>query len=255
MIDDIRERMRQYSEWIRDITTLQDMGNGWVQITTPHLDRHNDCLQVYVKKQNGGYIMTDDGYIITDLLHSGCKLDSPKRQELLKTTLAGFGVKKEGDALEVYATSENFAIKKHNFIQAMLAVNDMFFLAKPYVASLFYEEVVSWLDIVEIRYTPNVKFTGKSGFDNLFNFVIPKSRSAPERVLQVINKPTRNAVQDFVFRWLDTREVRSSNSKAYGVLNDQESPVSSHIIEAFKQYDTEPVLWSKREDVVSELAA
>jgi len=26
----------------------------------------------------------------------------------------------------------------------------------------------------EIRYTPSVKFTGKSGYDNLFDFVIPE---------------------------------------------------------------------------------
>ncbi len=49
------------------------------------------------------------------------------------------------------------------------------------VLSLFYEDVVTWLDLHEIRYTPKVKFTGKSGFDHLFDFVIPKSRSSPER--------------------------------------------------------------------------
>ena len=45
----------------------------------------------------------------------------------------------------------------------MLAINDLFYLAVPVVASLFYEDVVAWLDLHEIRYTPKVKFTGKSG--------------------------------------------------------------------------------------------
>ncbi len=35
-----------------------------------------------------------------------------------------------------------------------LAVNDMFYLAVPMVASLFYEDVVAWLDVHEVRYTP-----------------------------------------------------------------------------------------------------
>lgn len=43
-----------------------------------------------------------------------------------------------------------------------------------------------------IRYTPKVKFTGKSGYDHLFDFVIPKSRQQPERIIQAINRP--NAV-------------------------------------------------------------
>jgi hypothetical protein len=45
----------------------------------------------------------------------------------------------------------------------MLAVNDLFYLAKPIVESLFYEDVVQWLDANDIRYTPSVKFTGISG--------------------------------------------------------------------------------------------
>ena len=44
----------------------------------------------------------------------------------------------------------------------------------------------------EIRYTPSVKFTGKNGYDNLFDFVIPKSKKQPERILQVINRPSRD---------------------------------------------------------------
>ncbi len=199
--------------------------------------------------------MTDDGYIINDLLNSGCKLDSYRRQELLKITIAGFGVHQNGDALEIYATSDNFAIKKHNFIQAMLAVNDMFFLSRSNTSSLFYEDVVLWLDVGDIRFTPKVKFTGKSGFDHHFDFVIPKSRSAPERILQAINTPNRNMAENFCFKWEDTKGVRLSNSKAYAILNDQEKSVSSNVIDAFKQYDTKPVLWSTREDVLIELAA
>ena len=51
----------------------------------------------------------------------------------------------------------------------MLAVNDLFYLAKPIVESLFFEDVVAWLDANEIRYTPKVKFTGISAFDRLFD--------------------------------------------------------------------------------------
>ena len=77
--------------------------------------------------------------------------------------------------LEVHASPDNFALRKHNLVQAMLAVNDMFYLVGLMVASLFYEDVVAWLDLHDIRYTPKVKFTGKTGYDHLFDFRIPKS--------------------------------------------------------------------------------
>ena len=76
--------------------------------------------------------------------------------------------------MEVRASKDNFPMHKHNLVQAMLAVNDLFYLASPIVSSLFLEDVIAWLDENEIRYTPSVKFTGKSGYDNLFDFVIPE---------------------------------------------------------------------------------
>jgi hypothetical protein len=85
-------------------------------------------------------------------------------------TLNGFGVKLNHEAIEVQATPENFPLRKHNLIQAMLAVNDLFYyLAKPIIESLFYEDVVAWLDANDIRYTPSVKFTGISGYDHHFH--------------------------------------------------------------------------------------
>jgi len=136
----------------------------------------------------------------------------------------------------------------------MLAVNDQFYLAKPIVESLFYEDVVQWLDANDIRYTPSVKFTGISGYDQHFDFAIPKSRKQPERIVQAINRPTRESALLFINAWSDTRQVRAPESKAYAVLND-EQPISGGVIEALRNYDIQPVPWTQRIDVLTELAA
>lgn len=255
MADDIGKLLDDYTRWLRDKTVLREVGGDWVQVTTPHLDRHNDCLQFYVRKKNNGYVLTDDGYIIEDLINSGCPLDSPKRQELLRTTLAGFGVDLAGEELLLKATPENFSLKKHNLIQAMLAVNDLFYLASPYVASLFYEDVTQWLDLSDVRYTPKAKFTGKSGYDHMFDFVIPKSRHQPERIVQAISNPKKDTAEALVFKWLDTRETRKPETRLYAVLNDSASTVSPSVLDALRNYDLEPVLWSEREQIRETLAA
>lgn len=175
--------------WLKDKTAVREINGAWVEITTPYLDRHNDALQIYARQQDGGYVLTDDSYTVHDLEASGCSLNTEKRRDLLLLTLNGFGVKLNADALEVHATADNFPLRKHNLIQAMLAVNDLFYLAKPVAESLFYEDVVAWLDANDVRYTPQVKFTGTSGYDHLFDFVVPKSRKQPERILQAINRP------------------------------------------------------------------
>ncbi len=150
MIYEIQRLLDDYLAWLRDRTTLRQL-DDWVEITTPYLDRHNDYLQIYAKKQDGGFLLTDDGCTLNDLEQCGCRLDSPKRQELLKVTLNGFGVQLRHDALETQASPQSFPLRKHNLVQAMLAVNDMFYLATPVVASLFYEDVVTWLDLHEVR--------------------------------------------------------------------------------------------------------
>jgi len=224
-------------------------GTDWVEITTPYLDRHNDALQIFARRENGGYLLSDDSYTIHDLEASGCALNTEKRTDLLKMTVNGFGVKLNKDALEVYASPDAFPLRKHSLIQAMLAVNDLFYLAKPVVESLFFEDVVAWLEANEIRYTPKVKFTGTSGYDHLFDFVIPKSRRQSERIVRAINRPNRNAAESFIHAWSDTRQVRPPESKAYAVLNDEE-PVSGDVIEALQTYQIRPVLWQARAEVV-----
>lgn len=254
MIHDIQKLLNDYQAWLKDKTQLRQV-NAWVEITTPYLDRHNDCIQIYAGKSNGAFMLTDDGYTIGDLEQSGCKLTGAKRQELLKMTLNGFGVQLHEQRLEVHASPDNFPLRKHNLIQAILAVNDMFYLAAPTVANLFNEDVAAWLDLHDIRYTPQVKFTGKTGYDHLFDFVIPKSRRQPERIFRATNHPNRDTAQSVAFAWLDTKEVRPPDSKAYAFLNDTEQPISSGVHDALQRYDVRPIPWSKRDDVLPELAA
>ena len=254
MIQDIQALVERYSAWLKDRTNLREVGDC-VEITTPYLDRHNDYLQIYAEPADGGFVLTDDGYVLDDLELSGCKIDSPKRQAMFRTTLNGFGVQSNGKALGVKASTGNFPLRKHNLVQAMLAVNDLFYLASPTVASLFHEDVTAWLDLSDIRYTPSVKFTGKSSYDHRFDFVIPKSKVQPERVLRAINRPNRDTAQAMAFSWIDTKEVRSPEARAYAILNDSEQSVSENVLDAMRNYEVHPVLWSTRDEAREELAA
>ncbi len=251
---DFRTLVDRYMSWLKDRTSIREV-EDCVEITTPYLDRHNDYLQIYTKRANGGFVLTDDGYVLDDLELSGCKIDSPKRQAMLRTTLNGFGVQSNGKALEVKASLENFPLRKHNLVQAMLAVNDLFYLASPTIASLFHEDVTAWLDLSEIRYTPSVKFTGKSGYDHRFDFVIPKSSQQPERIIRAINRPNRETAQAMAFSWIDTKEVRSPDAHTYAILNDSEQSASESVLDAMRSYEVDPIPWSGRDEMREVLAA
>lgn len=251
---EVENLISRYYAWLKDKTVWREVGE-WAEITTPYLDRHNDYIQIYLKQQAGEFILTDDGSTITDLIQSGCNLDSPKRQKLLQATLNGFGIQLCDRALETRANHDNFPLRKHNLLQAILAVNDLFYLASPNVANFFFEDVAIWLDSHDIRHTERVKFSGRSGYDHMFDFVIPKSRKEPERILKVINNPNKDYAQSAAFAWLDTRESRSQEAVAFAILNDDGHPVSTAVTEALGRYEITPMAWTKRHEFIEQLAA
>lgn len=255
MIDEIEKLVNDYSKWLKDKTILKLVNDKWVEVTTPYLDRHNDYIQVYIKQEGNGYLLTDDGYIINDLCDSGCDINTPEREQILNSTLLGFGVEKDGNALIMHSSQEQFALKKHNLLQAMIAVNDLFYLSQSSVRSLFFEDVEQWLEISEIRATPKVKFTGKSGYDHMFDFVIPKSKVQSERIIQTINNPSKDSAESLVFKWLDTRETRPKDSRLYAFMNDMNEKIPASILNAFTNYETIPVPWSLRDEYKLPLAS
>jgi hypothetical protein len=253
MNTDSQQILDEYLAWLREHSEVRSA--DWGEIMVPFLDRHNDHLQLYVKRSHGDMVFTDDGYTVADLEQSGCSLASPKRRGLLDVTLNGFGVKMDGDALVVKASTGDAARKMHNLVQAMLAVDDLFYLAEPVVTSLFLEDVAEWLTEAGVRYTPDVKFTGKSGYDYRFDFVIPRSTAQPERVVRAVNHPTNDAAKTLAFAWIDTLQARRSDSVAFALLNDSEQAVGNSVLEALAAWDIRPAVWSKRAGVADEFAA
>ncbi len=239
--------IREYLAWLKQGLSVTEMQDGLCEITTPFLDRNNDHLQIYLLQDNGHYVLTDDGYTLGNLEMSGVDLSSQKRQRILKTILQGFGINVVEGALRVEAQRSNLSRRKHNLIQAMLSVDDMFVMARAQVLSLFREDVEQFLRVNEVRFTAMIKLAGRSGFDHTFDFVIPASPQAPERLLRAINRPTRDTATSYIFAWNDTREVRAEDTQAYAILNDEDRGPSGDFVRALRAYQIEPVLWSRRE--------
>lgn len=244
----------EYLSWLKHGLSTESL-EGSCELTTPFLDRHNDHLQVYVERVGDKLILSDDGYVLSDLGASGLEFNTPKRRLVLEATLNGLGVKQDERRIYTEASLKNVGQRLHSLIQALLAVDDMFMMAQPRVASIFWEDVRAFLDANEVRYSPRVKLAGKTGFDHSIDFLIPASKKSPERVVQAINAPSKNTIGAYLFSLTDTRDARGGESKALAFLNDTARDVGGEIIEALDAYSVTPALWSKRELYLPELAA
>lgn len=256
MSSDANQVVDSYLSWIRHGVSAIKLDERTSELTTPFLDRHNDHLQIYAERLDVDlFLLTDDGYIISELKSGGVERRGDRRRSLFQDLLSGYGVELAGNELRVEASSSNLGQRVHNLVQAMLSLDDMFVLAQPQAQSLFLEDVARFLDEAEVRYSPRAKFAGKSGLDHLVDFVIPKSKEAPERILQVVNSARRDRVESLLFAASDMRAARGIEVSYIALVNDSKREVPPDILNAFAAYDIHAQPWSRRAQLLQALAA
>jgi hypothetical protein len=207
------------------------------------------------KRSPNLFLLTDDGHIAAELKSSGVDSRGPRREELLGRLLAGHGVALRKSELQIEASVSNIGQRIHSLVQAMISVDDMFMLTQSTVQRIFTNDVSKFFDDHDLRHTPHVKFSGRSSLDHLIDFVIPKSRSAPERVLQVLNIPRRDRVGSLLFAISDTRPSRGSDVAYYALVNDSQRKVQPEILHALAEHSVKARTWSARDELVDQLAA
>ena len=254
-MDIISDLVGKYIHFIKENITVEKIEHDTFEIQTPFLDRRNDFITIYaiLNEKAKSIILTDNGTTLTDLELSGLEFNSSKRKRELQTVLNGFGVHQESNkCLSLSTTFENFANKKHNFIQALLSVNDMFVLAKSKVMNLFFDDVGVFFDDNDIRYTPNIILEGKSHFNHKFDYLIPKSKTMRERTIKLLNRPKVENLKATLFAFEDTRISR--DDLGYIILND-EATIKNDFIDAIRKYDITPMPWSQKNNFIENLVA
>ena len=249
MRPDCQQLINGYVSWLKQGFLLADVGEN-CEITTPFLDRHNDAIQLYLHEKNGVLVLSDDGYTVSDLRSTGFEFTTDKRKAMLTSILNGFGIKFEDGELLATASRSDFAQKKHNLVQAILAINDLFALAEPHVLALFREDVRAFLELHEIQKFQDFKLAGKSRFDHKFDFALPKTRNKPERVLEAVNMLSRDKAATLAWATIDVKAIREEPLDVFVFINDIVAPPDPDNLTALQSYDIKTLMWSNREESV-----
>lgn len=238
--------IKEYTDWLYNNTTQEQIEDDLIEITTPFLDRHNDYTQIYIILNKGKpYKLSDLGYTISDLYISGFELSSKKRQDILKVIVNRNGVNLEEGVLFVNINNlSEIPLAKHKLLQAMLSINDMFVLNRENISNIFFEEVSNYFELNNISYIENITFIGKSNLQNSYDFTIPKSKGNPERIINVVNTMNITKSKQIIFSWNDISPTRKSGTINYVIINDKNN-VNDEAISALKNYGILPILWSK----------
>lgn len=246
----VNEIIDKYYEFLRERTfTDIETGTEWSVISTPFLGLFNDTIELYIKKNENKFLLSDDGATLKNLEYVGSQISrSPKRKDLLDKILLTYGVQLIDEELIIEASEANVAQKKHNLISAISEINDMYMLAKHTVASIFKEDVKSYLDEQQIIYTPQFISKGSTGLEFTFDFQIAYRHK--EIVIKSFNIVNKLNLPNFLFTWEDIKSVREkiTGKQVIGlaVINDEEKQLQTEYLEALKNKNADYILWSQR---------
>lgn len=217
------------------------------KIVTPFLDRRNDNIILYAILKNEGKItLTDDSYTLDDLQLSGINF-TKKREEELNKILLSYGIFRKNNELFITTDHNSFAQKKHNFIQALISINDMYLLSNEKVQSFFLEDIQKFFDEKSLIYSENISLTGKSKIMHKFDFLIPKqiTNYNKEALIKAVNSPKTENMKAILFSFQDIANTGRTD-KGFVILNDNKK-ISDKIYEACENYNIVPLLWSQIE--------
>lgn len=195
------------------------------------------------------YRISDDMYTITDLKMSGLDFKTPKRKQILQDIVRKRGIELDSKKDELYLTvpKSNLGEAQHQLFQAMLDINDLFYLNQSSIKSFFFEDVAKYFDSHEIYYSKDISLRGRSGYTQNFDFLLQRNKSHPERFIKLLNNPSRSHLERFIFSWTDIKEQRGEEGKFIVLINDQDKSIDTHITH-LNEYDIQGVPWSKKNE-------
>lgn len=251
MKTNIETLLDSYWEWVRQQTTVSVL-EDWHEITTPYIDRHNDCIQIYVRIIDDGHSgspivsLTDGGETIRDLAHSGYSIATGKRKAVLNEILNGFGISLDQDDLSLNAKTpiNDFPVTEHNLIQAILAINDMAYMSsspRSMLHSEFRKMVHKEIQFLPWEVDEKPSFEGKSGLTRKFDFMV---RGKTDTIIQCFESLDRQKSEVFTFSWLDAMAAYSSAAIKCSVLIQGQplKRVSNNALAVLEAYDIIPVI-------------
>ena len=236
----------KYSNFLNNFVSEVKLNDKVTRITTPFLDSNNDLIEIFIEsKGSDSYYLTDDGITLFDLSMKGVNFDSnSKRLEKLNKILSDHGVAMESNSVYTVSNRKDLPLKLYFLSQAIQKVSDLYVLNRPSIINIFNDDVKEYFDNNDIRYTEDIVLMGKSNLGTKYDFIIPKSKNAPDRLIQTCNSIELGHTRTLLFGWLDTVDKRNDNSKLYIIYNDDIRNTTAEIEDALKNYGAMSIPWT-----------
>ncbi len=109
------------------------------RVFTPFLFEDGDHLAIVLKRDQGRWVLSDEGHTYMHLTYDLDEKDLQRgtRQKIITTALSAFSVDGRHGELIIGIQDERYGDALYNFVQALLKITDITFLSRERVRSTF----------------------------------------------------------------------------------------------------------------------
>ncbi len=138
---------RSFKEKVAKCIRLESEGIGRFRVFTPFLFPDGDHFAIVLKQAKEGWMLTDEGHTYMHLTYDLDERDLYKgtRQLLITNALTAFSIDDYQGELRLDVPEERFGDALYSFVQALMKISDIKYLARERVYSTFMEDFRSLL--------------------------------------------------------------------------------------------------------------
>lgn len=213
---------KDFRKAICESVTLVPEGLDRYRVVTPFQLDDGDHLVIVLKRDRGGWTLSDEGHTFMHLTYDIDEKDLVRgtRGAIIANTLAAFAVEDRDGELALSVPESRFGDALYNFAQALLKVSDVRMLSRERARSTFLED---FRDLMSNVAPDRVTFDWREPRrDPKGNYVVDCRIEAPGAPLFVYALASDDKVKDATISLLQFERWGVAN-RSVGIFEDQET--------------------------------
>jgi len=139
---------RDFREKVSEKLRIYPEGMNRYRVFTPFLFEDGDHLAIVLKRENGGWVLSDEGHTYMHLTYDLDEKDLQKgtRQKIITNALSVFSVQDRDGEMVIPVQDERYGDALFSFVQALQKISDVTYLTRERVRSTFMEDFRAFME-------------------------------------------------------------------------------------------------------------
>jgi hypothetical protein len=139
---------RSFKEKVCEKLRLESEGVNRYRVFTPFMLEDGDHLSIVLKRENGTWVLSDEGHTYMHLTYDIEERDLQRgtRQKIITNALSVFSVQDREGELIAPVHNDLYGDALYSFVQALLRITDVTYLSRERIRSTFMEDFRAFIE-------------------------------------------------------------------------------------------------------------